>query len=157
MEPALRFKHSLAEVSILNQKRAAHSLVEPANIIKLKRHTLQEQSTIQTRGAEAGISTVSTNVTKDVSSSKPSPNWWSSRTMASNNSGNVSRGIVTKAKSSSGNRSGEKCWWNQPRQNLVRSAGGAVVPTIVSAIRVFAFTAFVAIYFTGAILLIIVV
>lgn len=122
MEPALRFKHSLAEASILNQKRAAHSLVEPANIIKLKRHTLQEQSTIQPRGADAGISTVSTSVTKDVSSSKPSPNWWSSRAMASNNSGNVNRGIVTKAKSSSGSRSGEKCWWNQPRQNLVKTA-----------------------------------
>ncbi len=119
MDPVLRFQHSLAEASILTSRRAVHSLVEPANLVKLRRHTLQEQSSIQSRGADVGSSTVSTNATKDVSNSKP---WWSSRAIAPSNSRNVSRGIVTKAKSSPRDRSGEKCWWNQPRQNHGKNA-----------------------------------
>ena len=110
MEPALRFKNSLAEASVLSTRRAVHSLVEPANLVKLRRHTLQEQSAIQSRVADAGSSSVSTSVTKDISNAKPNSKWWSNST-----SRNVSTGIVAKAKSSSRDRSGEKCWWNQPR------------------------------------------
>ena len=128
MEPALRFKHSLSEASIVATRKPAHSLVEPANLIKLQRHTLQERSSIQpTRANVGGIST-SVNGIEDVSNSKSNTGWWSGRDMASSKSSSVNRGMVTKAKPSSstsistGESSGAKCWWNQPRQNHVKTA-----------------------------------
>lgn len=124
MEPALRFKHSFSEASIISSRRPAHSLVEPANLIKLQRHTLQESVSIQSGGSDAkGISTtVSTNGIKNISNSKSSTNWWSERAIASSNSSSVNRSIVTNANSSSsGVGSGAKCWWNQPRQNSMKT------------------------------------
>ena len=131
MEPALRFKHSLSEAAILtgsSSRRPTHSLVEPANLIKLRRHALHEPSPVQAGGTGAsGISTCAT-VSTDASNSNSNTNWWSKKAISSSKSGDGNRGIVTKAMSSpstlvsTGESSGTKCWWNQPRQHHVKSA-----------------------------------
>lgn len=131
MEPALRFKHSLSEATILrgsSSQRPTHSLVEPANLVKLQRHALHEPSSVPSHSADVGGINRSANVVTNTSNLKSNSSWWSQKAIASGKSGDGNRGIVTKVKSSpstlasTGGSNGENFWWNQPRQHHVKGA-----------------------------------
>jgi len=137
VEPAFRFKHSLAEPSTVTVATAStpkHSLVEPANLIKLRRQSLAEPALIPLSGTDASRSTTSTKRVGDVAGTKLSGNWWrgndtvtstSRKGISAGNSGTRKRGVDKKMKSSSpnfvstGESSGAKCWWNQPQNKTV--------------------------------------
>jgi hypothetical protein len=131
VEPALRFRHSLSESSTIK-----HSLVEPANLIKLRRHSFADPSLMKSSGMDANSSSASTHRMNDVTSSKLSTNWSGNNDIAfesrkailAGNSELGNKGIVKKIKSSSSTlvsteeSNSAKCWWNQPKQNHVKTS-----------------------------------
>jgi len=132
VEPAMRFRHSLSEPSTIK-----HSLVEPANLIKLRRHSLADPSSMKSSRMDANSSSTSTYRMHDVTSSKLSNHLSGNNDIASESrkstlAGNSELGnrgrIVKKLKSSSSTlvstekSNAAKCWWNQPKQNNVKTA-----------------------------------
>lgn len=138
MEPAFRFRHSLSEpLTTVATLMPKHSLVEPANLIKLRRHSIAEPSLMQSSGMNANSSSNSAHRMIGVTSSTFSTNWSGDNVVANMTHKAVTTGdlgtgdkrVVKKIKSLSSTSistesSAARCWWNQPKQNNVKTIVG---------------------------------
>lgn len=138
VEPALRFKHSLSEPSttvVAATLRHKHSFVEPANIIKLRQHSHAEPLLMQSKGMDAPGSSLRKNRTDVLACSKPSTGQRGDKIVGLKLRNSITTGnsitsaicdpqklkLPSSTSVSTEGVSAAKCWWNQPKQNHVKT------------------------------------